>query len=254
MQPIKVVIADDEKLAREAIKLQLQKEENIELVAECTNGREVLEKISTLKPDIIFLDIQMPYLSGLEVLDQMDKAYTPSVIIVSAYDKHALEAFDKDAIDYLIKPYTDDRFEKAFRKAIKHAKPAIEEKQQQPQSLQELMKILKQFSPDKISTLSIKDGTKIILVPVADIVLLEAAGNYVSIHTTAKKLLHKETMQVLEQKLPSNFVRVHKSTIVNTAFITEFHSLYNGDYIIKLKGGKEVRLSRNYKNRIEHLL
>jgi two-component system, LytTR family, response regulator len=254
MQICKILIADDEKLAREAIKLQLQKIPDVEVVAECTNGKEALEKIKELKPDILFLDIQMPYLSGIEVLDQLDFNYSPAIIIVSAYDKYAIKAFENDAIDYLVKPYTDERFEKAFKKAYKLSKLSTEQKSTSS-TIEDLKTLLKDFGTiNEIVTISVKEGTKITLVLVDEIIYLEAAGNYVTIFTDTKKYLHKETLQSLEEKLPSLFVRVHKSTIVNTSYIAELHSLYNGDYLIKLKNGKEVRLSRNYKSRIAHLL
>jgi two-component system, LytTR family, response regulator len=254
MPVCKILIADDEKLAREAIKLQLQKKDNIEIVAECANGKEALDKIKELKPDILFLDIQMPYLSGIEVLNQLGNNYSPSIIIVSAYDKYAIKAFENDAIDYLLKPYTDERFEKAFQKAYKQSILSTEQKTASS-TIEDLKILLKDFATaDEIATISVKEGTKITLVPVNEIIYLEAAGNYITIFTDAKKYLHKETLQSLEEKLPAVFVRVHKSTIVNTSFIAELHSLYNGDYLIKLKNGKEVRLSRNYKSRIAHLL
>lgn len=250
----KILIADDEKLAREAIKLQLQKHDNIAIVAECTNGKEAFEKINELKPDLLFLDIQMPYLSGMEVLDQLNKDYSPSIIIVSAYDKYAIKAFENDAIDYLVKPYTDERFEKAFQKAYKQFIFYSEQKNKST-TINELKSILKDFgSPDEQATINVKEGTKITIVPINEIVYLEAAGNYITIYTASKKYLQKETLQSLEEKLPGTFVRIHKSTIVNTGYIIEFHSLYNGDYLIKLKNGTEVRLSRNYKNRIAHML
>jgi two-component system, LytTR family, response regulator len=254
MQIHKILIADDEKLAREAIKLQLQKKPEVEVVAECTNGKEALQKIKELKPDILFLDIQMPYLSGIEVLDQLDIDYSPSIIIVTAYDKYAIKAFENDAIDYLVKPYTDERFEKAFQKAYKKSKSSTEQKAASS-TIEDLKKIFKDFgTADEIATISVKEGTKITLVPVHEIIYLEAAGNYVTIFNNSKKYLHKETLQSLEEKLPTVFARVHKSTIVNTSFIAELHSLYNGDYLIKLKNGQELRLSRNYKSRIAHLL
>jgi len=254
MPGCKILIADDEKLAREAIKLQLQKKHDVEIIAECTNGKEALEKIKELKPDILFLDIQMPYLSGIEVLDQLEIDYSPSIIIVSAYDKYALKAFENDAIDYLVKPYTDERFEKAFQKAYKQFKLSSEQKTATT-TIEDLKKLIKDFgTTGEHATISIKEGTKITLILINEIVFLQAAGNYVTICTDAKKYLHKETLQSLEEKLPGEFVRVHKSTIVNTIYIAEFHSLYNGDYLVKLKNGKEVRLSRNYKSRIAHLL
>jgi two-component system, LytTR family, response regulator len=165
----KILIADDEKLAREAVKLQLQKKHDIEVVAECTNGKEALQKIKELKPDILFLDIQMPYLSGIEVLDQLEVDYSPSIIIVSAYDKYAIKAFENDAIDYLVKPYTDERFEKAFQKAFKQFNLSSDQKTTTT-TIEELKNLFKDLStPGEQTTISVKEGTKITVVSLSTI-------------------------------------------------------------------------------------
>jgi two-component system, LytTR family, response regulator len=255
MSKYSVLIADDEKLSREAVKLQLKNHEQFEIVAECKNGRETLTQIVEQKPDIIFLDIQMPYMTGLEVLKQLEHEYSPAIIIISAYDNYALKAFEIDAIDYLVKPFTDDRFQKALDKALKSRNRGHDQLLSDKNSLVELQHLMKKMLQDEqTAALSIKDNTKISVVQTSDIIYIEAAGNYVTVFTTNKKYLHKDTLQSLEENLPSFFIRIHKSVIVNSTHIMEFHSLFNGDYLVKLNTGHEVRLSRNYRKNVEHLL
>lgn len=255
MPDCKILIADDEKLAREALKLQLEHVEGVQIVAECRDGNETLAAITEQKPDIIFLDIQMPYLSGLAVLDQLKERYSPFVIFVTAYDTYALQAFEHDAVDYLLKPFTEARFQKAFGKAYKFWCALTEGNQFSHHSLQQLKKVIRELSlEDANSTLSIKDGSKVYIVQLQEVSHIEAAGNYATFFTPSRKYIHKETLQALEEKLPSAFSRIHKSVIVNTVFIKEFYSLLNGDFIVKLKTGHELRLSRNYKDRLAHLL
>lgn len=255
MQDYTILIADDEKLAREAVKFQLANYPHVQILAECTNGKQALEQILQQKPDIIFLDIQMPVLNGLEILQQLPAAYHPAIIFVTAYDTYALQAFENDAIDYLLKPFTDNRFDKAFQKALKICKS-----QQSNESLPEanlterLKKVLQQFQHESTNTISIKDGAKFYILPLQDIMYVEAAGDYLVVFTVEKKYLHKETLSNLENTLPSHFVRIHKSYIVNTVFIKELHSQFNGDYTVLLKGGQQLKLSRNYRERLSHLL
>ncbi|MBA2406717.1 MAG: response regulator [Chitinophagales bacterium] len=255
MRKYSVLIADDEKLSREAVKLQLQVSNGFDIVAECKNGREALMQIVQLKPDIIFLDIQMPYLNGLEVLDKLEDEYFPVIIIISAYDNYALKAFESDAIDYLVKPFTDERFKKSLDKAKRLCKDASHQFKPTNSSIAQLTEMIKRvFYDEQEIVLSIKDNAKISVVQSSDILYIESAGNYVSVFIHGKKFLHKETLQSLEDRLPTSFLRIHKSVIVNSTYITELHSLYNGDYIIKLKTGQELRLSRNYRKNIQHLL
>jgi two-component system LytT family response regulator len=254
MPDCKILIADDEMLAREAIKLQLRQAEGIVIVAECSDGKETLAAITAHQPDIIFLDIQMPYLTGLGVLEQLEGPYCPVVIFVTAYDSYALQAFEHDAIDYLVKPFTEARFQKAFQKAYKTWGSFLQAQNPAFHSWQEFKKAISHFSlKETQSTISIKDGSKVYIIPLEELSYIEASGNYTTFFTPERKYLHKETLQNLEEKLPASFARIHKSVIVNTAFIKEFHSLLNGDFIVKLKTGHELRLSRNYKDRIAHL-
>ncbi len=233
----RVLVADDEKLSREAVKLQLRNFGNVKIVAECTNGLEALAKIQELHPDIIFLDIQMPHMSGLEALTQIPKDYSPSIIIVSAFDTFALQAFENDAIDYLVKPFTDKRFERAMDKAIRLSATSEKKEPVNKNTIQSLRAMVKSFFPEgERTTLNVKDGPKISVINVDDITHIEATENYVTVFTMKSKFLHKETIQSLEQRLPRSFIRIHKSTIVNTKYINEFYSLLNGDYLSSTLG------------------
>lgn len=255
MSKYSVLIADDEKLSREAVKLQLKTFDEFDVVAECKNGREALAQISQLMPDVIFLDIQMPYMNGLEVLAKLEGDYHPVIIIISAYDNYALKAFESDAIDYLLKPFTDDRFKKTIEKTVRLSKGTSDQPPQTTGSISELTKMLKEIYRDEQEMrLSIKDNTKISVIPASEILYIESLGNYVAVFIQGKKFVHKETLQSLEKRLPATFIRIHKSAIVNSNYIKELHSLYNGDYIIKLKTGQELRLSRNYRKNVQHLL
>ena len=250
----RALIADDEKLSREAVKLQLKHMTEVVAVAESSDGNETLKKIRELRPDIIFLDIQMPFLSGLEALEQMPKDYSPAVIIISAFDSYALQAFENAAIDYLVKPFTDERFKKAVEKALLVCRSSASANDH-GSAFAHIKEIIKSIvANEEAATISIKDGPKISLIKLNEITHFEATENYVTVFTTGKKFLHKETIQSLEQNLPSYFVRIHKSSIVNTSYISEFHSLFNGDYMIRLKTGKDLRMSRNYRQNIQHLL
>lgn len=250
----KVLIADDEKLSREAVKLQLKNMDQMVVIAESSDGNETLAKIRELRPDIIFLDVQMPSLNGLQALEQLPKNYSPAIIIISAFDSYALQAFENAAIDYLVKPFTDQRFKIAVEKALRLCTSPGSNKDDSS-AFAGLKEIIKTLLPgEENATISIKDGPKISLISLSEITHIEATENYVTVFTTGKKYLHKETIHSLEQNLPSYFIRIHKSSIVNTSYISEFHSLFNGDYLIRLKTGKDLRLSRNYRQNIQHLL
>jgi two-component system LytT family response regulator len=251
MPDCKVLIADDEKLAREALKLHLQEVPDVAVIAECSNGKEALEAIVSRRPDLVFLDIQMPYLSGLEILEKLGEHYAPAVIFVTAFDSYAVQAFEHEAVDYLVKPFTEERFKKALQKALRtlhnpHTNDTT--------ALEEMKRMVQHLSALRgKTTISIRDGSKVYLVSTKDISHIEAAGNYASFFTHERKYLHKETLQMLEADLPPSFVRIHKSVIVNTEFIKELHSQYNGDYLVKLTTGHELRLSRNFRGRLAHL-
>jgi two-component system LytT family response regulator len=243
MKTCKVLIADDENLARKAIKLQLQEIPDLQIVAECNNGHETLLKISSLLPDIIFLDIKMPLLTGFEVLEKLPADYYPYIIIVTAFDNFALQAYDHDAVDYLLKPFSNARFRKAFDKSYLQWQRSNEHAHRQPIAQRMANAVI---NPDEI--IRVKDGTQTSIVPFHSILYIEAAKDYVCIYTADRKYLYKETMQTMEQGLSSHgFARIHRSHIVNTNSVRKLISLYNGDHIVELQNGHKLRLSRNYR-------
>jgi two-component system LytT family response regulator len=256
MPDCKILIADDEPIAREAIKLQLKNIPDL-IILESLDGKQAIDQIVNSKPDIVFLDIQMPLFNGVEVLEKLPPQYQPFIIIVTAYDMYALQAFDNDAIDYLLKPFTDERFGKAFNKALNMWKRKTDIGSAGDTLLYNRLKqILAQFEDVSLqATITIRDGFKIFVINLEDIIYIEAGGDYLSVFTNTKKYLHKETLANLENNLPSSrFVRIHKSTIVNCSYIKELHSHFNGDYSVLLKTGQELRLSRNYREQLIKVL
>jgi two-component system, LytTR family, response regulator len=246
MQQYKILIADDELLARQAIKLALPAGDDIQVVAECSDGEEAIGRIRQYLPEIVFLDIQMPLLTGFEVLKSLPENYFPYLVIVSAHDNYALEAYENDAADYLLKPFTQQRFDKVFLKAKRHA---------ELNSTQKYLPVSAPFNERMAaltgsyrSRINIKDGVRTVIVPCEDVLFMEATGDYVTINTARKKYLHSETLTALEKSLdPAVFVRTHRSFIVNINFIKELNSHYNGDYTVVLQNGSSLKLSRNYR-------
>jgi two-component system LytT family response regulator len=250
MRQCKILIADDEMLARHAIKLALPQNSSTQIVAECADGEDAVAKIQQHLPDVIFLDIQMPLLSGFEVLDALPANYDPHLIIVSAHD-YAVKAFEHDAADYLLKPFTQMRFNKAFEKALRswesgstNAEGSFSKRIQQIIPIERYRKLI-----------TIKDGIKMVVIPCEEVTYIEACGDYTSIHTATKKYLHNETLKTFEIVLdPVSFARIHRSFIVNIRFIKELISHYNGDYTVALKNGELLKLSRNYRAQLLQLM
>jgi two-component system LytT family response regulator len=250
-EKLRVVIVDDEQIAREGVRVQLKKESDAEVVAECANGLEAVTAIQELRPDLVFLDVQMPGMDGFEVLQAIGAKTPPAVIFVTAYDKYALKAFDVNAIDYLLKPYDEERFQKAFRRA------RAEILQAKAGSLdQKLHSLLETIRPEKyLERLVVKAAGRIFFLQVTELDWIEAADNYVSLHVGNESHLVRETLTALESKLdPDEFVRIRHSTIVNIRRIKELHPLFRGEYEIRLQSGARLTSSRRYRNKISSLL
>jgi two-component system, LytTR family, response regulator len=262
MMKIKTLIVDDEPLARKAIRLMLKHDAEIEIVGECDNGQSAVELIHTHKPDLVFLDIQMPEMNGFEVLETVGARKMPAVVIfVTAYDEYAIHAFEVNALDYLLKPFSDERFEKALQRA--KSQLAQREINDLSQKLIALVGDYKEEPPpnkqvsksDYTSRFMIKSGGRISFVKVDEIDWIEAADYYVKLHTGRKSHLIRETMNVLEKKLdPRAFIRIHRSTIVNIERIKELQPHFNGDYIVLLNDGTELKLSRTRREQLHALL
>ncbi len=256
MQRCKILIADDELLARKAIKLALPSNDVLLVVAECSDGEDAVAKIQQHFPDVIFLDIHMPLVNGFEVLEKLPANYDPYLVIVSAHDGYALKAYEHNAADYLLKPFTQARFDKAFQKAYSRWEAGREQDHSSlMRSLSQRMQQLLEPTTSYKSRISIKDGAKIHVVLCDEIMFIEASGDYTSIHSKTNKYLHSETLNNMEATLdPVVFARIHRSCVVNIRFIKELISHYNGDYTVALQNGHLLKLSRNYRAHLLQLI
>jgi two-component system, LytTR family, response regulator len=252
---LRALIVDDEPLARERIRTLLADETDIEIAGECADGREAVAAISAEAPDLLFLDVQMPELGGFEVLEAVGIDRVPAVIFVTAYDRHALRAFDVHALDYLLKPFDRERFHAALTRARgelargpRAARAAIEPR---------LLALLEEMEAGKnrLERLVIKSGGRVFFLRVAEIDWIEAAGNYARLHVGRESHLLRETMKTLEARLdPGGFVRVHRSAIVNIDRIQELQPSFHGEYVITLIGSHRLTSSRGYSERLHDLL
>jgi two-component system LytT family response regulator len=253
MPDIKAIIIDDEDHAREGILLRLKKFDNISVVAECRDGKEGIKAINKHKPELVFLDIQMPGMNGFEMLDKLKSEDMPVIIFVTAYDKYALKAFEVHAADYLLKPINTSRFESA----VKYALEQIENHNQKEYSgnIKELIKEYFSSTDGKKTTnknylkkITIKRKNIIKLIDIDDIEYIESEGDYLNIYARENKHLERGRLHVIEKKLdPSKFVRIHRSVIVNIDKIDKLVSSDHGDYLVYLKSGVKLKMSRNYK-------
>ncbi len=251
---IRTLIVDDEPLARRNLRLLLEQDPQIEVLEECRNGKEAVKAIKALSPDLIFLDIQMPEMDGFDVLENVGAEKIHSIIFVTAFDQYALKAFEVHALDYLLKPFDDAR----FQRALDAAKLQIEQSQLNKVS-RKLLALLEerenQRGPAKntyLSRLMVKLANRVVLLKVDEIDWIEADGNYVKLHVGRKGHLLREKMQDLEAQLnPEKFVRIHRSAIVNLDRIKEMHPHFNGDYIVVLEDGSQLKLSRTRREQLE---
>jgi len=248
---IRTLIVDDESLARDRLRQLLAKETDIELVGECADGREAVAAIQKSSPDLVFLDIQMPELDGFSVLAELDEHALPVIVFVTAYDKFALRAFEVHAVDYLLKPFDRERFQKALQRAVELVKHREDSALAQKQAalLAELKPAVK--SPER---LAVKSGGLILWVNLAEVDWIGSADNYAELHVGSKSHLLRETMSALEARLaPEVFVRISRSAIVNVRRIKELKRLFYGGCEITLEGGTKLTLSRRYRHKLQQL-
>lgn len=247
-EAVRVLIIDDEPIARDYIQGFLEGNRSVCVVGEASNGFEALELIIEKRPDLIFLDIQMPEMDGFEVLKHIDQTYLPHIIFVTAYDEYALKAFEVNAIDYLLKPFDRVRFEKALEKVLDYIRL------QKARDFENRVKsLLRNLSPPKKipQRLAIRSRGRIHFLKIEDIRFIQAAGNYVALHTGEKEHLLRETLKSMEDKLDKDkFVRVHRSTIVNKNYIRELELVTSGEYCIHMSGGERLMLSRKYREKL----
>jgi two-component system LytT family response regulator len=242
---IRVLIVDDEPIARRGIRQQLRGEADLEVIGECGDGAAAIDAITELAPDLVFLDIQMPEVGGFDVVEAIGVARMPAVVFVTAYDEHALRAFDVHAVDYVLKPIDRHRFRTAVERArrrLAHAPGQLDRR------IAAALGELGRPAHDYAKRLAIKGDGRVILVDVDEVDRLEAAGNYVEVHSGARHHLVRETMASLEARLdPARFVRVSRSSLVNADRVRELQPMFNGDFVVVLRDGTKVAGSRRYR-------
>ena len=236
MLPLKIIIADDEREARELLIYFLQPHFPL-TIRECADGQSTLRELQSFQPDILFLDIRMPELSGIELLQKRPGYLPPAIVFTTAYDQYAIPAFDFEAVDYLLKPFERERFEKAFKR-----------------SLDQVNSSRKNDNPSYQTQIKVKTGSKIDVVRLQDVLYVQSEGAYVRIVTSEKSFLLNEPLYAIEQKLnPDVFARIHRSIIVNLNAVKSIHSLLNGDHVLILSDGIELRASRTYRSNLKRI-
>lgn len=252
MSPIRTVIVDDEKPARVRLADLLQRQPDTELVGTACDGREAIEVVQRVAPDLLLLDVQMPRLDGIGVLKQLTPDQLPLTILVTAYDTYAMQAFDAHAIDYLLKPFSDQRFDNAMKRARRYlaACETHERALGLTAAAEECLAV--DARSGYLERLVLKTNGSISFLDVTDIDWVEAAGVYVYLHTGGRKHLYRSSVTQLLQRLdPLMFVRIHRSAAVNTSRIRELRPLSHGDFTLLLKTGCELTLSRAYRRELE---
>lgn len=253
MERIRALIVDDEPIAREGLRTLLAAEPGIEIIGECRNGREAVKAIREQSPDLVFLDVQMPKISGFDVVAEVGAANMPAVVFVTAYDQYAIRAFEIDAMDYVLKPFDEERFQKTIDRVRTHFQHGsfIELNK----SLSALLTRLDRGEPKHNERIVIKSGGRVVFVNVDEIDWIEAAGNYVRLHVGGKSHLLRETMDAMSAKLAADkFLRIRRSLIVNIGRIKELQPLFKGAYQIILQDGTELSSSRRYRDQLNPLL
>jgi len=248
---IRTLIVDDEALARERIRQLLQNEAEIEIIGECAEGQAAVAAIRKEKPDLVFLDIQMPELDGFGILEAIGTESAPVIVFVTAHDQFALKAFEVHAVDYLLKPFDRERFQTALRHALGQVKNR--EGDLLARRLSAVIAELK--APAKAADrLAIKSNGRIFFVKVDDINWLDAAHNYVELHVGKESHLLRQTVEAIEARLPAEkFVRISRSVIVNTERIKQLQPLFHGEYAVILADGTRLTLSRRYRDKLPRL-
>jgi len=249
---IRVVIADDELLARKFIRRMLKQDAEVEIVAECSNGAEAVAMIRKEKPDLVFLDVQMPEMNGFAVLDAVRLDHLPEIIFTTAYESYAIRAFELHALDYLLKPFDQVR----FKAALKYAKERFhsqqdDEKQIQIGTLLESIRAQREY----LDRIIIRADGRITFLHTREIDWIEADDKYVHLHTGKSAKMVRQTLTAIESQLdPKKFVRVHRSAMVNVDRVKELQPLFNGEHSLILESGTRLTLSRKYKDKLFEIL
>ncbi|MDQ3346416.1 MAG: LytTR family DNA-binding domain-containing protein [Acidobacteriota bacterium] len=252
MKKIRTLVVDDEPLARERLTGLLFNEPDIDIVGQCRDGEEAVTSIVDLSPDLVFLDVQMPQMGGFDVIEAVGNERMPLVIFVTAYDQHALKAFQVRALDYILKPFDRERFSEALQRARKQIER--DETGDLGRRLLALVKDLRKDQP-RSERLVVKAGGRLFFLRADEIDWIEAAGNYVRLHVGNTSHLLRETMNAIEGRLdPEKFFRIHRSRIVNMERIQELQPWLNGEYSVLLRTGTRLTLSRGYREKLQDRL
>lgn len=246
----KALIVDDEHYARVNLRAMLDECQDIEVVAECADGVEAVEKIILTKPDIVFLDIQMPEIDGFGVLRLVGDKVDPVYIFATAYSEHAIQAFEVNAIDYLLKPFNAERLRQSVDKAINQLKAKVDGDVET--TISKLLESISAAESARLERIAVRDGNKITFVKVNEIIWIEADNQYIQLHTSSGSHLLRDSLTSMVSQLDERyFVRVHRSGIVNINFIDNLESHFNGDYIITMTNGVAVKLSKTYREALK---
>lgn len=248
---IRALIVDDEPLARQSVRRFLKYHPDIELLGECGDGQSAIDSILASKPDLVFLDVQMPELDGFAVVKRIGIERMPATIFVTAYDRYALAAFDANALDYLLKPFGKTRFDRAVARARERLA-----RQADRESIRRFLEGVESIgmSRNYADRLPVTENGRIVFVKTCDIEWIESAGNYVRIHARSRHHDIRETLANLEGKLnPREFARIHRSTIVNLQYVKEVHPWFHGHHVVVLESGRRLRMSRYQKELAERL-
>jgi len=270
-QVLSTIVVDDEPLARKGLMVRLAQHEDVEVVSDCSNGREALQAIEKHQPDLMFIDIKMPGLNGFDVINEIinNNLPMPIVVFVTAFEEYALKAFEIHAQDYLLKPADDKRIADAMERIREHIthKDSAEQKLKLAKLVSDvtgnksddILEAVENNRPINLNqysdVLAIKDAGEVSRVPVKNILWIDAAGDYMCVHTANETHILRQTMKQLEENLdPRIFIRSHRSTIVNKHYISKFCSQLNGEYYLVMSNNKELKVSRSYKDKVKSII
>jgi two-component system LytT family response regulator len=250
---IRTLIVDDEPLARDRIRGLLHREADVEIIGECRDGLEAVATIRRERPALVFLDVQIPELDGFGVVNSLEEGEMPVTVFVTAYDQYALQAFEVHAVDYLLKPFDEDR----FRKALDRARAAVGARNGGSGVNEKLLALLADLKapPGHPERIVVKNAGRLFFLRADEIDWVESSGNYVNLHVGHESHLLRETMAGIESRLdPALFIRIHRTAIVKIDRIKELHPLFHGEYEVVLRDGTRLTLSRGYRDRLQGLL
>ena len=250
---LRVAVVDDEPVARRRMRRMLRREPDVDVVAESGDGRAAVEAIVTHRPDVVFLDVQMPEFDGFEVVRQIGAGLVPAVVFVTAFDQYALRAFEVHAIDYLLKPFTPER----LHQAVEQVRARLGDRGREAATDSRLAALLDEFQDRGryLQRVPVRAGARIVILDTGDVDWIQAADNYVLFHSGGREYLMRETLARLEQELdPRQFVRIHRSALVRLDRIGEMLPSVHGDFRVTLKTGVQLTLSRHYRERVERVL